>query len=375
MRWMLAGALLVSAAATAEDPKEIVQGDIGEKLDAYFTALTDYGFSGAILVAKDGEVQIAKGYGPIERGKDIPVTSDSVFSIGSITKQFTAAAIMKLVEMGKVNLDDPVAKYFPHLPEERSDITLHHLLTHSAANYESRKGDFDPVTREEIVDAALNRKLRVEPGRRYRYSNAGYSVLGAIVEKVSGQGYEEFLNEHLFKPAGMKDTGYLLPQWDEDRIAQGYHWDNHWGTVLEKPWLDDGPGWVLRANGGIHSTVWDMYAWHKALLNDSVLSDESRELMFTPHQKEGTDSDSHYGYGWVISTTERGTKLITHNGGNGVMFADVRRYLGDDIVIIYMTSTAPLITGQHERDVRRIVFGFPVEMPPPDARKDRAREE
>src|SRR5262249_27224274 len=146
-----------------------------------------------------------------------------LFSIGSITKQFTAAAILKLQMQGKLSVRDPIAKYLPNVPQDKSAITLHHLLTHSAG-LESGfgPGDFEAVTRDEIIKRALASKLRSAPGKQYHYSNAGYSLLGAIVEIVSGGGYEAFLHEHLFKPAGMAQTGYRLPKWSSERLAQGY---------------------------------------------------------------------------------------------------------------------------------------------------------
>lgn len=366
---------LIAFCAAGEDPKEIVKGEIGEKLDAYFTALEGYGFNGVILVEMDGEVVIAKGYGAVHRDKEKPVTTDTVFTIGSITKQFTGAAIMKLVEAGKLSVDDKITKYFDNVPEERQEITIHQLLTHESGLRDIRKGDFDPVGREEFAEIALNAKPFVPPGKRHRYTNAGYSLLGAIIEQVTGTSYEEYVRQVFFNPLEMDDTGYILADWEDDQVAHGYLRDEYWGRVIDKPFDKDGPYWVLRANGGIHSTVWDMYTWHKALLDDSVLSDASRKQMFTKHAAENKEATTHYGYGWGLATTQRGTELISHNGGNGIFFADMRRYVGDGVLILYMTSTAQLIQMQHERDIRSIVFGYDVEMPPPDAHESWLREE
>ena len=185
--------------------------------------------------------------------------------------------------------------------------------------------------------------------------------MGILVERVSDTGYEAYLNQSFFKPLGMNDTGYLMPNWNPDRMAQGY--DNSgkkWGTLLDRNWDDDGPYWNLRANGGIMSTIGDLYTWHLALLGDEALSPASKEKYFAPHAAEDDEGSTHYGYGWAIATTERDTKLIAHNGGNGIFFADFRRYVDDDIVIIMMTNVAQLYTDLHHRNVRRIVFGFPV---------------
>src|SRR5262249_25703156 len=148
---------------------------------------------------------------------------ETVFSIGSITKQFTAAAILQLEMQGKLNVQDSISKYLPNVPKDKEAITLHHLLTHSAG-LESDFGatDYEPVTREPYIRRALAAKLRSVPGQRYHYANSGYSLLAAIVEIVSGQDYEAYLQENLFKPAGMTKTGYRLPQCKPEEFAQGY---------------------------------------------------------------------------------------------------------------------------------------------------------
>ena len=201
------------------------------------------------------------------------------------------------------------------------------------------------------------------PGEMYEYSNVGYSLLGIIVELVSGQSYEAFLHEHLLKPSGMTKTGYLLPEWKKEDFAQGYRGDRKWGTIRDHRWAKEGPGWHLRANGGILSTVKDMYKWHLALEGSQILSDEAKEAFFTPHVREGEDAESHYGYGWAIFTTPRNTRLIAHNGGNGIFAADFLRYVDEDVVIITMSNTAGKPAWKVSESVSRIVFGEPYSLP------------
>jgi CubicO group peptidase (beta-lactamase class C family) len=335
----------------------VVRGELGPKLDDYLTRIEQAGFSGAWLVAKEGDVVLAKGYGMADREKGVPVTPDTVFDIGSITKQFTAAAILKLEMEGKLSVDDRITAYFDNVPQDRETVTIHHLLTHTSGMRESLGSDYAPITREKIVERAMKAKLLWQPGERYRYSNAGYSLLGAIVEMVSGGSYEAYLRENLFEPAGMTQTGYLLPQWKPDRLACGYTRNKDWGTPLDHRWDSDGPYWNLRANGGILSTVWDMYRWHLALKGDKILSKEAKNKMFTPHVPEEEGGKSYYGYGWVWVKTGRRTTLITHNGGNGIFFADFLRYVDEDVVILFMTNCLANFSIKIPREVRHIVFG------------------
>jgi CubicO group peptidase (beta-lactamase class C family) len=363
----------LTAAATAGENstagyagETVVKGELGTRLDEYMQRLADFGFSGSLLVAKDSEVVLAKGYGLADREKRLPYTPQTVFSIGSITKQFTAAAILKLQMQGKLNVRDSISKYLPNVPEDKSAITLHHLLTHSAG-LESDFGpsDFEAVTRDEIIKQALASKLRSAPGKQYHYSNAGYSLLGAIVEIVSGGGYEAFLHEHLFKPAGMTQTGYRLPKWSPDRLAQGYgRGGQRWGTILERPWAADGPYWNLRANGGIHSTLADMYRWHRALEGEAILSKDAKEQLFARHIPEGAGEESFYGYGWAIWTTRRGTNLIAHNGGNGIFAADFRRYVDDRVVVMISSNNAEASAIRVSDWIDCVVFGGEHPVPP-----------
>jgi CubicO group peptidase (beta-lactamase class C family) len=345
------------ALAEGEAAETVVKGEVGAALDAHFTkAAEEEGLSIVLLVGVGGEVVLAKGYGFADRARGLPLTTDSVLTIGSITKQFTGAAILKLEMEGKLSVDDPIDKYLPGVEGKAKAIRIHHLLTHTASMRSAVGDDFDETSRDEIIKLALKRRAHWAPGERHHYSNPGYSLLGAIIEIVSGMGYEAYLHQVFFEPLGMSDTGYLIPKWDQDRLAHGYRRNRDWGTLLDHPWAEDGPYWNLRANGGIMSTVWDMYAWHQALLDDRVLSDAAREKLFARHVSEGKGSTWHYGYGWAIATTERGTKLVAHNGGNDYFFADFRRYVDDGVVIIFLSNTADRMTEKHERAIRRIIF-------------------
>jgi CubicO group peptidase (beta-lactamase class C family) len=334
-----------------------VKGDQAVRADEYLTKLTALGFSGVIIAAQNGEVILHKGYGWSDRNTRTPVTPDIAFDIGSITKQFTGAAILKLEEQGKLRVTDRLDKYFPTVPRDKAGITLHNLLTHGAG-FESMygTGDYEPVTRDEFVKRAFAATLRTKPGEAYEYSNAGYSLLGVIIEMVSGQGYEQYLHEHLFQPAGMSQTGYLIPRWDKSKVAHGYIEGEDWGTPLDHAWAPDGPYWILRANGGILSTAGDMYKWHLALESDRVLSKASKAKLYGRHLREGPDADSFYGYGWAIMPRPDGKTLIAHNGGSAAFGADFLRFV-DDHVVIFMASNSDIRAYAASEPVSKILFG------------------
>ncbi|MHA7057692.1 serine hydrolase domain-containing protein [Aquimarina sp. M1] len=321
---------------TAQAAKEKTETLIKDKLTQYLNRLEDAGFSGSILVAQNGKILLENGYGYADRENRINYTAKTVSTTGSITKQFTGAAILKLEMQGKLSVEDKVSKYFDHVPDDKREMTLHHLLTHSSGLPPAIGDDYQKISTDEFVQDAFGRKLLFAPGTQYEYSNVGYSILGIIIEKLSGVTYEAYLLEHLWKPAGMSQTGYQIPSFGH--IAIGYKTDRNWGRTTEKEWANDGPYWHLRANGGVLSTVKDMYKWHQALVGDHILNAEAKNKFYGKHIEEGEDAGSYYGYGWAIFPTPRNTELIAHNGGNGIFFADFWRYLEEDITIIMMTN-------------------------------------
>ena len=310
------------------------------KIEKYLSNLEATGFSGAVLVDIKGEKIISKGYGFSDREKQLKNHSNTVFDIGSITKQFTAAGILKLEMMGKLSVEDKLSKYFP-VPEDKAAITIHHLLTHSAGLPGGIGDDYENISTQDFLGSAFNTQLLFAPGEGYKYSNVGYSILAVIIEKISGKSYEHFLYENLWKPAGMEQTGYSRPDFKDENIAIGYHRNGKiWGKPNEQNWNLDAPFLNLKGNGGILSTAEDMYKWDKALKTDKILSADALEKYVTPYVKEGQDAQSYYAYGWAIYTTSRGTKLVAHNGGNGIFFADFWRYVNDGVTIIVLTNRA-----------------------------------
>lgn len=355
-------ALLGLAAAPAA-PAPAVRTPLGEKLDAHMSRLEAYGFSGSLLVAKGGEVILDKGYGFADAQGKVPFTADTAFDIGSITKQFTATAILKLEMQGKLGVSDPLSKWFEGVPEDKKGITLHHLLTHSSGLEDVFGRDYEEMPRDRLVKAALESKLLWAPGTRYRYSNAGYSLLAAVVELASGKPYETYLRENLWLPAGMTRTGYRLQE--KGPLAHGVDGDGEdWGTPADKAWAPDGPWWNLRGNGGVLSTTGDLYKWHQALEGEKILAQEAKAKMFTPHVPEDEEGRSHYGYGWAIFKTQRGTRLIAHNGGNGIFNADFRRYVDDGVVLIIGSNRQGFLSIPAVGPLTRLIFDADYSAPP-----------
>ncbi len=351
------------AACQAAEPRAVevkdgtVVGELGATIDRHFSQLAAKEFSGAVLVARSGEVVLSNGYGFARRDPPLSFTAETVFDIGSITKPFTAAAILKLEMEGKVGTSDPITKYFTEVPEDKRAITLHHLLTHTAGFVDSLGGDYERIGRDEFVRLALASKLRSKPGAKYSYTNVGYSLLAAVIELVAEKPYGEVLHERLFLPAGMQATGYVEPDWSKWPIAHGFEKGKNWGTPLDHAWAPDGPYWHLRGNGGLLSNVGDLYRWSLVLGSDSIFSREALEKHLTPKVSEGLLSGgSQYAYGWSVSTDRKGRRVIEHNGSNGIFFADLRVYPEERTVLVLATNASGLKYMSELSRVARMVF-------------------
>jgi len=354
----------VVSMAMAQD-KPVVSGEVGKRLDEYLSRLEQFGFSGGALAVGGKDVLLMKSYGLSDRALKIPLATDSVYNLGSITKQFTAAAILTLEMQGKLSVNDLASKYLDGVPADKASITLHHLLTHSSGlESDFSPTDYEPVGREEYVRRALQSTLLFRPGSGYEYSNAGYSLLAAIVEKVSGKSYEAYLIEHVLKPAGMLETGYKAPAWASSRIAHGYRDGKDWGTIVQRIEPPDAPYWMLRGNGGLHTTLGDMLAWHRALASDAVLSKEARAKYVKPYVAEGPAERSFYAYGWAVSKTPRGTTVVQHNGGNGIYVAEFLRFPDEDAMLFLTSTNAEMKASPVVQMLERIFFGEAVSMPP-----------
>ncbi|MGI5204836.1 serine hydrolase domain-containing protein [Spirillospora sp. CA-108201] len=319
-----------SAARSAAEP-------VDRSIARYLDRTLPEGPGGTVVAARGAELAHCRGFGLADRTAGILATCDTVYDVMSITKQFTAAAILKLEMMGRLRTTDRIGTVLGPVPADKRGITLHQLLTHTAGLAEGLGDDYEPVSRDEMLGEALRSKLVSRPGAEFHYSNTGFSVLAAIVEKVSGTGYERFLATHLFAPAGMTRTGYVLPKFSRAQVAVEYDENGaSRGRPFDHPWAADGPYWYLRGNGGMLSTGRDMFTWHRALLGDTILNAAAKTKMFEPHARI-PGADAAYGYGWGILQTKDG-RVGWHNGGNDWSFASYSRILRDGTMVHWVTN-------------------------------------
>jgi CubicO group peptidase (beta-lactamase class C family) len=300
----------------------------------------------AVLVAEDGDIIFRKGYGYADIKEKIPVTSDTKFRIGSITKQFVASGILKLKEQGKLSVDDKLSKYMPDFPRG-DEVTIHHLLTHTSGihSFTNRPEFVDYVTKKidakTLVDSIKSWDFDFDPGEELIYNNSGYFLLGEIIEKVTGKWYGDYLQEVFFKPLGMSNTGIYANEQPPKNMALGYTVKNEKYT----PALDWNMSWAGGA-GSMYSTVGDLFKWNEALYDGKVLSEESLEAAHTPVKLNNGELPAFgkYGYGWMISDF-RGTTEIAHGGGLHGFISYLSRIKEEDLTIVTLTNSTPTMDG------------------------------
>ena len=332
------------------------------KLDDYFTKFESHGFSGSVLVVRDDIIQLKKGYGFSDHNKGIPVTVKTAFSIGSLTKQFTASAILRLEEAGLLSVSDSISHYLDFIPEDKSQVTIHQLLNHTSG-IESDYWDGNPeLSEQEYLAMVLSKELINVPGEKYRYSNIGYHLLKEIIENVAQEDYENYLKNTFFDPLGMENTGFSLVQWSDEQLAHYQDWTTKvWEADVEIP--TQRPVYFHpEGSAGLLSTVDDLYLWHQALMGGKVLQESSLKKMFTPYQ-------NYYGYAWNISTTIRGTTLHYHGGTDYDMgtTAGFYHYPDDNTMVVFLSNTNLSRTVTHEylmNQIEGILFDGEVAMPP-----------
>jgi CubicO group peptidase (beta-lactamase class C family) len=291
-------------------------------------------FMGSVLVARGDKVLHSSGYGMANLEHNVPNTPETVYRLASLTKQFTAAAILQLLEQGLLDINDPVDRHLPDYPHS-GEITIYQLLNHTSGvpDYEFLEPTMafrNAVSLDELMAKFSSLPLDFPPGRQFKYSNSGYVVLTAIIEKVSGKGYVDYLSEHIFQPLGMETTHYdsadvVLP----DR-ATGYTWDN---VAYQNAEFFDMSN--VAGAGGLVSTVLDMYKWDRALFSEDLLSESSRQAFFTPTatMEEGVG----YTYGGAVLTIS-GRNYTLFSGNINGFFATALRYPEEEIYVIVLSN-------------------------------------
>lgn len=290
----------------------------------------------SIAVVRNGEIVKAKGYGLANIELNVPATAETIYQSGSVGKQFTATAVMMLVEEGKIGLDDKISKYFVDAPERWSGITVRHLLTHTAGTTDYPK-DFDfrrDYTEDELLKKAAEIPLAFAPGEKWSYSNMGYVMLGILISKVTGKFYGEFLKERIFKPLEM-NTARIISEADiVPNRAAGYRQVK--GELKNQEWVS--PSMNTTADGSLYLTVLDMAKWDAALYTEKLLKKSSLAQMWTP-VKLSTGKSQQYGFGWGFSEV-RGHKIIEHGGAWQGFTSHIARYVDDKLTIIVLVNRA-----------------------------------
>ncbi len=352
---------LFTLISVAQSKSEMI-GELMEKYSEYEQ------FNGSVLVAENGKVIYKDGLGLANMEFDIPNEPDTKHRLGSITKQFTAMLILQMVEDGKLELNKPISNYLPDYTGPAADkVTIHHLLNHSSGipSYTSFPGFFekqsrDPYTPGEFVKTFSDSTLQFTPGEKFSYNNSGYFLLGHIIEEVSGKSYEEMLEENIFEPLEMDNSGYDHHDSIIKNRASGY--ERAGNGYRNAPYLDMS---IPYAAGSLYSTVEDLYLWDQALYEEELLSEELKEQMFSTQIKDG---DSYYGYGWAISkmpigTTKDSIQTIAHGGGINGFNTLLIRIPKDKHLIVLLNNTGGTNLGEMARSIINILYDTDYEMP------------
>lgn len=326
--------------------------NLASKIDFHVQAFVDlHRFSGAILVGCDSKILVRKGYGLANRDRDIPNTSRTKFLVGSIAKQFTAVAILLLQKTGRLHLHEPIGSYLPDCPPAWKQVTIHHLLNHTSGipNYTNhlhwRTLAKSHMTVDGIVDLFKDKPMDFHPGERQSYSNSGYILLGYIIEQITGKTYETFVAENILKPLGMKDSGYHYHADRPKDCAVGYLLLHD--ELVNAEYLNMS---TIRAAGGLHSTVEDLWLWNQALHSEKIISNKSLAVMFmfTPFL-------ANYGYGVGIAQ-QFDRRLIGHGGGVEGFSSYLGHYPDEKLCIIVLSNLEETNTAGIAKDLSAIVF-------------------
>jgi CubicO group peptidase (beta-lactamase class C family) len=291
-----------------------------------------YRFNGTVLVSKKGKIILEKGYGFQDIKNNISNTPNTIYQVGSTTKQFTAAVILKLAEQNKLTLDDKVSKYFPEF-KINQNITIKHLLTHTSGIFEIfrdplfiKENKQSPMSKEKMLSFYIDKPLYFEPGTQYSYCNSGYQLLGLIIEKITGKPYELNVRELILKPLKMNHSGFDFSGLNSTQKATGY-------SKYSKDKYEQSAPWDSTATysaGALYSTAHDLYLWHKGLLNNRVLKKSTLKEAYTPFL-EG------YGLGCFIDTLYQ-KKVISHGGNIEGFTSYFGRIEEDDVSVILLNN-------------------------------------
>ncbi|MBM4160324.1 MAG: tetratricopeptide repeat protein [Ignavibacteria bacterium] len=329
-------------------------------------------FNGTVLVAEQGKVVFKKGYGEANKEWNIPNTPDTKFRLGSITKQFTSMLILQLVDEGKIKVEGKLTDYIPEYPKAAGDkVTVYHLLTHTSGipSYTSmpdfnREYARNPYAPTDFIKFFWDLPLEFEPGTKFVYNNSGYFLLGVIIEKVTGKAYAQVLEERIFQPLGMKNSGYDLSAPVLTKRAAGY--EKRSGGFVNASYVDMT---LPYAAGALYSTVEDLFLWDQALTTGRLLSKESVEALFTPRiPMSSRPGAPYYAYGWSVGKVALGksqdsVSTIGHGGGINGFNTLLTRVPDMKTFVVLLNNTGGAQLGAMTQSILGILYGKPYAEP------------
>jgi len=297
----------------------------------------------AVAIIKDGKVLLAKGYGQANVEHQVPVTPDTIFQSGSVGKQFTAAAVMLMVEQGKLTLDDPLTKFFPDAPAHWSGIRVRHLLTHTSGIPDYTGGSIDyrkDHSEDDLLRMAYALKPEFAPGARWNYSNTAYVLLGIIVGKASGTFYGDVLREQVFEPLGMRTARVISEADIVPNRAAGYRLEN--GALKNQDWV--APSMNTTADGSLYLSLRDLIAWDTGVRERKILKPESWNLVLAPVALN-SGKTYPYGFGWSVDTIN-GRRIEAHGGSWQGFQTFIGRFPDDELSVVVLTNLAQAEPGE-----------------------------
>ena len=333
MAALLLGAVVAATghAEAADDPetKTVADGEAGRRIVAFARAAEGRGFSGVVLAGKGGRVVAAVGVGSADVEGKTPNTPATLFEIASLSKQFTAAAVLRAQELRRLSLDDPIGKHLSDVPEDCGAITVRHLLQHTSGipGSNSEGGGMDVA---EVLPVFLRGGPQHPPGTHWEYWNQGYALLTVIVSRASGRDFLEFCRAELFQRAKLKATGFTGdPAPKKAAVAVGRSKDGRHRSALEPPY---GPFELqYRGMGGVVTSAWDLWRWDRALRTDAVLRSESRKALLTPGLHD-------YALGWVVAKDGGGRAVVSHGGDVRGFHTEMRRFPDEDACVVVLAN-------------------------------------